>query len=130
MGDEEEKTGYDPEYVLKEGVLEKVTAAPPTGLFTKTIKYKWEKRYVAMTPTNLLYFKNGQQPAKGTEPKMDLYLGEKTRVEEVRPDELPVSAFHQRQASLRFLLFRPRACLLIPLSFPRCPSSFTADRGA
>jgi hypothetical protein len=77
---------YDPQYVLLEGVLAKLTS----GFSMFGSKYKWESRYVVLTPTNLLYFKDAQQPKPSTKPKTDLYLGEETRVEEVLEEELPV----------------------------------------
>jgi len=80
--------GYDPQYVLMEDPLDKLTSA--WGLFGS--KYKWDKRWVVLTPTNLLYFKGGNPPEPGMAPKTDLYLGAGTRVEEVQEGELPVRA--------------------------------------
>ena len=47
---------YDPAFIIFEGLVLKLSSSGLSSIFG-SIKYKWEKRWVALTPTSLLYFK-------------------------------------------------------------------------
>lgn len=107
--------GYYPKTIL----LEEGENAPLELLIARessdgSVSYEWEPRYVVITSNNLLYFKDENRPFVGSKPKVDMYLGGGSRVEEKSLDSQ--SEFVSPQACGRRLCASMQSGMRAPVS--------------